>query len=398
MNVAVFVHFRRLINQTGVGRVTYELLHALIRQRGIELCAIGSREDFEAIRTLGIALPSAMQIELFSRSRAAQQLLWLALKQPKCESLWKEADVVWCPAESYIPSNRIPLVVTVHDAAHMESGLWPANGAHSAHQLRWRWLFRRLESDAAAFITVSQFSADRLAFFYPWMKDRLWVVPNAVPARLLAPPSADGDRFVHNLELSNTRIVLVPGGLTHRKNGELILAAWELVRRRMHNVTLVIAGSSDEDLVARCETGSNEVRHLGYVTDEVFRSLYEKADVVWFPSRYEGFGMPVLEAMACGRPVVASASSSIPEVAGDAAILLPVDSPEHHSEAIIDLLQNLEKREDYARRGLRRAQMFSWELSADRLVNVFHQTLSKKSAADSTPKLSGFAGDASARF
>lgn len=301
--------------------------------------------------------------------------MWVTLKRPKAEYYWADSDIVWCPAESYVPTSGARLVVTLHDAAHLEPGVRHAKASVVAQRLKWWWMLRQLQSDGTTFVTVSRFSADRLLHYYPWIKGRLWVVPNAVPRRFLLPPSAEGDAAVGRLGLAGTRVVLVPGGLSHQKNGALIVAAWEIISRCRSGLSLVIAGRSEDDLSAQCLSLCPGVRLLGYVSDEILRSLYAQADVVWFPSLYEGFGMPVLEGMAAGKPVVSCSASAIPEVAGDAAILLPTDAPAQHAEAILALLEDSGVRREYAERGLQRAKQFSWDASAERLIEVFHNAL-----------------------
>jgi glycosyltransferase involved in cell wall biosynthesis len=110
---------------------------------------------------------------------------------------------------------------------------------------------------------------------------------------------------------------------------------------------------------------------VGYVEDEVLRSLYHHARVVWFPSRYEGFGMPLVEAMACGTPVVASNISSIPEISGDAATLMPPDDPSSHVEALDALIDDSTLRSEFQSRGRERANRFTWKKSASLLHEQF---------------------------
>jgi glycosyltransferase involved in cell wall biosynthesis len=375
MNVLAFIHFHRLRSATGVGRVTRELLYALARRQQIQLQLMGAAEDYKSLVSAGFELPASASVHLFSRSRKVQQAIWLTLKQPPTEHYWNDLDLVWCPAESYVPAARGRLVITLHDASHLEPVMQKARRGIAVQRMKWWWMFQRFRRDGAAFVTVSRYSADRLLHYYPWMQGRISVVPNAVSSRFLCPPSAEGDTELGKVELSGRRFVLVPGGLTPRKNGGLIAEAWGIIRRAGINVLLVIAGRCDEELAARCRSLGPEVRILGFVSDEAMRSLYGHAEVVWFPSIYEGFGMPVLEAMASGAPVVCCPAGAIPEVAGDAAILVPTDEPGRHAEAIVALLQQPALREEFVARGAQRAREFSWDASAARLEQVFRHVL-----------------------
>ena len=127
--------------------------------------------------------------------------------------------------------------------------------------------------------------------------------------------------------------------------------------------------------VCRCASGSMDVVLSGYVSDGLLNALYQRAAVVWFPSRYEGFGMPVIEAMAAGAPVVASKASSIPEVVGDAALLCGVDDAAGHVEAIRSLIDSEEARREICERSNTRAKQFTWTKSAQQLEQLF-QSLS----------------------
>ena len=225
------------------------------------------------------------------------------------------------------------------------------------------------------FHTVSQFSADRLAHFFPSIASRLRVVPNAVTPHFFLPVEPEGARYVDSLALEGAQLLLVPGGLHYRKNAELILAAAPALLARFPLLRIAVVNHSNPAYGARAASLGPRFELLGFVSDEALRALYGRATVVWFPSRYEGFGLPVVEAMACGAPVVASRASSLPEIAGDAALLVDPLRAELHVDAIGSLLSDARAAAELADLGRLRAQRFTWAASAQALDQHFHSLL-----------------------
>ncbi|MBV9182631.1 MAG: glycosyltransferase family 4 protein, partial [Acidobacteria bacterium] len=181
--------------------------------------------------------------------------------------------------------------------------------------------------------------------------------------------------YVEKAGLAQLRLVLVPGGLHFRKNAELILHAWPAIQEADPDLRLVIINHSDPAYASRAANLGSRVHVLGFVPDDALRALYSAAQVVWFPSRYEGFGLPVLEAMACGTPVVTVRASSLPEIAGTAACLVAPDRPSAHVEAIRALLADDALRQELSARGRTRAALFTWTRAAAELKNHFDSLL-----------------------
>ena len=192
---------------------------------------------------------------------------------------------------------------------------------------------------------------------------------------LFEPVTAGGKARLNELGLADRPFVLVPGGLHFRKNAELILEAWPLIKSLHPDLVLAIVNHSNPEYVERAKFLGGSLRVLGFVPDDALRALYSAAQVVWFPSRYEGFGLPVVEAMACGAPVVASRGSSLPEIAGDAALLASPHRPKDHVDALHNLLSDESLRREFANRGRNRASHFTWDKSANQLRGYFEALL-----------------------
>jgi glycosyltransferase involved in cell wall biosynthesis len=183
-----------------------------------------------------------------------------------------------------------------------------------------------------------------------------------------------GEAFLARQNLVGRRYVLVPGGLHYRKNAELILRAWPILNERMRDLTLVVSGHCEPELAARAQT-LKSVHLTGFVDDDELCALYHAAQAVWFPTRYEGFGLPVVEAMACGTAVVSSNSTSIPEIAGKDAILVNPNSLDENVDALESVLNDSQLRQHLTAQGRARAAQFTWPRAAAQLHELYASLL-----------------------
>ncbi len=313
--------------------------------------------------------------ELFDWGTTPQQMRWYALRWPKAEHYWSNADLVYCTAESYVPTHQARLAVTVHDAAFFE----PEKRAHTGNwkqRLKWTLLYRRLSKEADLFHTVSEFSAGRIAHHFPAIRDRITVVHNAVTPHFFEPAPEEGRAYVREHALAQRPFVMLPRGLHYRKNADLVLEAWPRIHEAVPESQLVVTSHNDPEYVAKARDAfGDSVLITGFLSEAALHALYEAAALVWMPSRYEGFGLPVLEAMACGTPVVASDAAALPEVAGDAAVLVPVHQSDAHVSAIRSLLRTPSDRDQLRQAGRRRAQEFTWNRAANDLFQAFSSVL-----------------------
>jgi glycosyltransferase involved in cell wall biosynthesis len=371
MNLLTYVHLRNIYRSTGVGRVARELAEHLASIDSIHQEILADRGDHAKIVGKVGGPWTGFRYHLFDEDTSRQQARWYLTNRPTAESFWGSVDIAYCTAESYVPTERARLVVSCHDAQLFEAGAHRMGSWLLKQRVKWWLLYRRLAVKADAFHMISEFAAERTAHFFPAIKNRLHVIPNAASESFFQPSTEEGKLVLNRLGIHNRPYLFVPGGLHHRKNAELILDTWPILHALHPDLLLVIANHSDPSYLKRAQALAPSLVLAGFQEEQPLVALYSAAQLVWFPTRYDGFGLPVVEAMACGTPVVSSNTTGIPEVAGDAAVLLSPDQPQAHVEAIDALLRDTRALEALSQRGRTRAASFRWDRSARKLSELF---------------------------
>jgi glycosyltransferase involved in cell wall biosynthesis len=372
MNILAYVHLRNIHHCTGAGRVARELIEHVSRCEDVNMHILADQADYKAVAHKVAGPWTTFPYHLFSRDTSIQQAKWILFQRPTAEAYWPKAEIVHCTMESYVPTSGSRLVVTIHDAAYFD-GAHPHSFSTFKQQLKWRILYGTLSRTADVFHTVSHFSAERLADAFPMIRSRLRVIHNAVSPIFFESFNGNAEGYLAISHLRERRFVLLPGGLHYRKNADLVLRAWPILRDRFPDLTLVIAGHNHPDYLPAARDLGPSVILTGFVEDRQLRALYHCAQAVWFPSQYEGFGLPVLEAMACGAPVVASNNTAIPEISGDAALLVHPRSIDENVQALEAVVNDGDLRANLVRKGKKRAEPFTWTASAAQLHAVYSE-------------------------
>src|SRR5215831_2803443 len=346
------------------------LLNALAPQIGSdELIAYVSEEDATQclpsnIRTRRVATNPFLRLGLDLAMRCRQD-------RPDLLHVQYTAPLA-CP---------VPVVVSVHDVSFLEHPEYFTRDR--AVQLQ--FTVRRTVYRAARILTGSEFSKGSILKVYGDLdEDKVVVVPNAAASEFRPIPREAAAAAVRERLNIYAPFVLSVGDLQPRKNQIGLIRAFARLVRAYPQLkqNLVLAGKetwfADQVHKAARESGvADRIQFCGFVSDADLLQLYNACDLFVFPSFYEGFGLPALEAMACGRAVVCSHTSALPEVVDGAAILFDPYAIDEIVRALADLLLDSQLRARMERLGLQRAAHFSWQKTARRTLEVFHDVLDK---------------------
>lgn len=301
-------------------------------------------------------------------------------------------DVVHIPHTFWIPRGLpCPYVVTVHDLLDHMYGARDRSSLRRNLQLQ---LTRRALRKAARLLAVSQFTKNEISRTFAVPEDRVEVVYNAIDERFLRGHASEADRqMIAERYQVNYPFLLYAGAIRPHKNVVRIIEAFSALKtelekeQQLPDLKLIIIGDdlSGHPGLRRTVVRSgvhNDVRFLGFVPIEVLRIFYDVAKIFVFPSLYEGFGLPPLEAMAHGTPVVTSNSSSLPEVAGNAALLVNPENVFEIQRALQRALLDPALRARMKQRGYEQAKRFSWTNSVERILAVYHEVAGKGRARE----------------
>jgi len=269
-------------------------------------------------------------------------------------------------------------IVTIHDCIHLRFPQYlPNRLAHGyARAALWTATHR---SDRV--LTVSEASKQDILAFFDIPANKITVIPNAIDDCFFVPPPDKNIERIRERYQLQAPFLLYVGNVHPHKNLERLLDAFYKVRSLGHDdLTLLIIGD-DITRYAKLRRAVHRyqlhryVRFLGFVPNETLRVLYHLARAFVFPSLYEGFGLPPLEAMASGTAVVTSNVSSLPEVTGDAAILVDPHSQDAIAGGICRVLEDNVFREQLVIKGQARAKQFSWDRSIQHTLEIYRETL-----------------------
>jgi len=377
------------MTEFGVGTYTRNVVRALGRlDQQTQYVLIGAPEKVAEMGPLPANFESIPLLNGEATTRGYFECRGI-LRQLSC-------DLVHIPHLFWMPrSLPCPYVITVHDV--LEHMYRARDGSGFRRSLHFQ-LTRQVLKGASRILAVSKFTKSEIEKLFGIPSSRIDVVYNAIDQRFLHGHATEADRQLLAERYQITYpFLLYAGRISPHKNLVRIIEAFSALKAELEkdgqfpDLKLIIIGdelSKHLDLRRTVVRGGvhNDVRFMGFVPIEVLRILYDLAKVFVFPSLYEGFGLPPLEAMAHGTPVVTSNTSSIPEVVGNAAVLVNAENVFEIMRALRRVLLDQSLRDRLKQRGYEQVNKFSWTSSAQQIFSIYGEVAGKKTRASNRRK------------
>lgn len=280
----------------------------------------------------------------------------------------EKTDVLFSTVPGGMWSCPVPHVVTVHDLTPLSV---PGDSPGSV-KLNYKYRLGKILERTASIIAVSAWTRDDICRFYKIRPEKVHVIPLGYDRELFKPFNNLGPLVSYGLQ--GIPYILAVGSEKPRKNLLRLVKSFGIMKNTSHHLVLAgLHGTDAKNLVfehAAALGVKDRIKFIDYVKDEDLPILYSGATMFCYPSLYEGFGLPVLEAMACGTPVITSNTTSIPEVAGDAAVIVDPQNSEDIASAMDTVIDAPDLRASLQKAGLERVKLFSWEQTALKTLAV----------------------------
>jgi len=357
----------RWLHLGGLGTYAYHLIAGFAQHgNGFTLRAIVNKRNAERVA------PFCARVVI------AEASMYSLREQLEIGSAAKGADLLHVPHYNAPLLYRGPLVVSIHDVIHITDPEY-RRGVRA-------WFYARPVLNLVArradhIVTVSEYSKAQIVEQLGVPSSKVTAIYNGVNSQFCCVERNDALAAVSRALGLTAPYILYVGNLKPHKNVSALLQAFALLRKRqgISQELLIIGDDARWGCVRREECfrlGINETTHfVPHVAQELLPKIYAAADLLVMPSKIEGFGLPVLEAMACGTPVVCSRATSLPEVGGDAVLYFDPSNPEELADTIKRVLNSRALQENLRARGLERAKRFTWEDSTRKHVELYRRLL-----------------------
>lgn len=363
MKVCVFTDFRFVASNspTGVGKHICQMVNGLATCPGYTIELARCRDQLFADGSGFHAYPSTVLPFPWKLGEA----IWTVSGLPYADRWVKDVDWVYCPKNDYLPLRKARVAVTVHGAAELDPNFPKSTSLKSKiFQLRRRLGYHRLLRQADAVLVVSEFLAQQVNEWFGVPRKKIFIIGNGVEDVYFQagrnPLPQEGQ----------TPAILCVGGLNFTDGGDRIIQVAKHVQKRLPEARFLVAGAQHDERMLNVAKSVNNIDLLGYVAAPALAELMRTASLLFYPTRYETFGIAAAEAMAAGVPVVTCRSTAVPEIVADAGVYVDPDRYEDCAASIVDLIADSPRRQQIIAAGKARAKSFTWERCVQSLKQV----------------------------
>lgn len=318
-----------------------------------------------------------IELKLFKTTQKKLDL-WNSLRFPPIELMGFKADLLHCPDYLIPPTLNKIIILTIHDLAFIR---FP--------QFNFDWFIKKYTKEvkrnaklAKKIVADSKSTKDDIIKFFKIDPAKVKIVYLASDSRFKKLANQEKDKEVLKKYGIDKKYILSVGTIEPRKNYSTLIKAFNYIKHNNNNFNckLVIVGRTgwkSEAAYRERELSlyKDDILFIGRVSDKELVQIYNQAEIFAYPSLFEGFGLPPMEAMSCGLPVIASDSSSLKEVVGDAGILVPSEDYREISRQILYVLKNEKIKKKLKEKSLKQAQNFSWEKTARKTLNIYNEII-----------------------
>jgi glycosyltransferase involved in cell wall biosynthesis len=370
MKISAYIHpIRTSISPTGVGKHIIHMVQGLTQTPGVDVRLFTSRHEISEghidLRSPLAPLPA----DGHPLSRSVMERIWLLTDHPRADRWIDGPEWVYCPDEAYVPTSRARTSATIHCVNWFEPEL-PWYGDDEVRKLRRRMLpkWKGILDRCDLVLVVSEFLKQRILALFAADASKIAVVGNGVEDEFFA-----AGKWADLLPSRDEPYIAIVGGLTKRKGADYVFPLASALARRIPRLQIRVAGKSEPEYFEKAKAYSNIV-HCGYQGVDTLPLLMHKSIAAVFLSRYETFGIPAVEAMASGTPSIVSGFAALPEVVGDAGLVVDVNQPDAIADSIVRMHEDQQFRAGFVARGFARAEQFHWTAAVAKLLTAIERS------------------------
>lgn len=375
LNIALYANLGRTLTPcSGVGRHCNEVGLVLAKREGVEVEFLTSHKNINSRGQLPSNAPlGSLPLKPHKMSTSGSEKYRKLFGRPQFDSIIApKTNWLYSPHDTRLISHRVPTAITIHDARIFEPHLAPKSPKQVMENSIMKYWTQKACEEAKLVFTVSDYSRKRLAKLLNLPLDKFISIGNgynSFSGMSLAQNSPNNS----DLFSPPPRIVYT-GGIRYLKGGDTLISFAKALLAEQPEFIIDCIGGPDDPTLRKAAEALPNIQFHGFVGDERYKYLLQRALTLYFPSRYEGFGIPVIEAMSLGTPVIVSEKTSLPEIVGDAGLICSANDIALAVSFVSQLSKSVDFYKNWQSKGYQHCEKFTWDKVADKIIQALKGT------------------------